>query len=127
MSRNSDSDLVIVIAIAVVIGVCSGIVSVFGVTWKVAFEVFINLLVWGLVIGFITYSGFLGGTWPIFCGWLILAFAPVLNHWAGGRFGDPLYIEPSWYGKALWQWVMAMSLVGAGYGFKWWQKSRYYY
>lgn len=126
MSRN-DNEMAMAVCAAVVVGVCAGIVSIFGVPWKVSFEVFPNLLVWCVVLGGMVYFGFLGSTWPALLGWLILVFGPILNHWAGGRFGDPLYIEPAWYGKAAWQWLMALSLAGAGYGFKLWRRNRYYY
>jgi hypothetical protein len=125
VSRNN-TEMEMAICAAVVVGVCAGIVTIFDVPWKVSFEVFPNLLVWCVALGGMVYFGFLGSAWPVLLGWLILVFSPILNHWAGGRFGDVLYIEPAWYGKAAWQWLMAISLIGAGYGLKLWRKNRYY-
>ena len=127
MSQSNGAEVVAFCVIATMVIVCGAIVTWFGVPWTVALEVLPKLLVWGVVLGCAMYFGFFGSTWPIFLGTLIKVFSPVLNHWAGGRFGDPLYIEPAWYGESVWQFTMAATLIGAGYGLKLWWNNRYSY
>ncbi|MGV2843748.1 hypothetical protein ACE1OG_07615 [Aeromonas hydrophila] len=132
MSRNNDGSDVLVISGGILALFTWGIVSVFGVPWKVAIDTVPGMLMWIVLFGvtvFLQKEDILGkftDTWPLLLGGMILVLSPILNHWAGGRYGEPLFIEPAWYGKSSWQWLMSISIAAAGFGFKWWRRDRYY-
>lgn len=126
MSRNS-SDLGLAISIAAVVGVCWFIAQAFGVPFKVAVEVLPRVMVWGALLAAAIYVGYLEFCWPAFLGTVITVLSPILDHWAGGRIGETLRIDPAWYGEGTWQFVMAVALTGCGYGVRWWWNNRYSY
>jgi len=128
MSSKSDDSIgmALVICGGLVILATWWVMSTFEVPWSVALEALYRMVIWALLmIGAFylqaqDYPGRIQDSWPIFLGTSVIVLSPILKHWAGGRFGDPLFIEPAWYGKDGWQILMTVGVIALGYALKWW-------
>lgn len=129
-SKSDDTSSIALIALVVFGGLVflalRWVMSTFEVPLPVAGEALYRMVIWALLmLGALylkaqDYPGRIQDSWPIFLGTSVIVFSPILKHWAGGRFGDPLFIEPAWYGKDGWQILMTVGVIALGYALKWW-------
>ncbi|MFQ2293935.1 hypothetical protein ACK323_20810 [Aeromonas enteropelogenes] len=130
-SKSDDTSSIALIALVVFGGLVllalRWVMSTFEVPLPVAGEALYRMGIWAVLVSIAFFylqandlPGRIQDSWPIFMGTSVIVFSPILKHWAGGRFGDPLFIEPAWYGKDGWQILMTVGVIALGYALKWW-------
>lgn len=130
-SKSDDTSSIALIALVVFGGLVflalRWVMSAFEVPLPVAVEALYRMGIWAVLVSIAFFylqandlPGRIQDSWPIFMGTSVIVFSPILKHWAGGRFGDPLFIEPAWYGKDGWQILMTVGVIALGYALKWW-------
>ncbi|QWZ95845.1 hypothetical protein I6L41_06175 [Aeromonas sp. FDAARGOS 1411] len=130
-SKSDDTSSIALIALVVFGGLVflalRWVMSAFEVPLPVAVEALYRMGIWAVLVSIAFFylqandlPGRIQDSWPIFMGTSVIVFSPILKHWAGGRFGDPLFIEPAWYGKDGWQTLMTVGVIALGYVLKWW-------
>ncbi|EJK5917179.1 hypothetical protein NLH84_004305 [Escherichia coli] len=128
MSGNNDGSGVILLCMAGV-GLAGLFISnTFGVPFLEGIKILPKLLVWLVVFGLITYSGFLRSVIPIALATLWACFTPILDYKAGWRPEDSFQPEVAWYGTSSGQTIVFFAILIIGYGILYWinSRNRYY-
>lgn len=119
--RNNSIGVVLVVSLVVAAVAVLGIAHYFDVPLSVGVNVLPSLLLLGVISGALWWTGYLRWTWPLCLGGLWLSFLPVVDYKAGitdDEFPLMPYIE--WYGHGIWQAVIFIAIVGAGYAITKW-------
>lgn len=116
MSGNNDGSGVILLFMAGV-GLAGLFISnTFGVPFLEGIKILPKLLVWLVVFGLITYSGFLRSVIPIALASLWACFIPILDYKAGWRPESSFQPEVAWYGTSTAQTIVFFAILIIGYG-----------
>ncbi|WP_097346478.1 hypothetical protein [Escherichia coli] len=125
MSSSNESGVILAVCfVAVVLGAL-GISQFFDVPFSVGVKIVPYLVFLGIVTGGLWWYQALSWSWPLCLGGLWLSFLPVVDYKAGVRGDDfPLPMDfVAWYGHGIWQGVIFLVIVVAGYGFMKWRDS----
>lgn len=121
MSSSNDGAMLAVCFVAVILSAI-GISNFFDVPFSVGVKMVPGLVILATIVFGVWWYQMLPLTWPLCVGGLWLCFIPILDYKAGLREDDfPLPMDyVAWYGHGLWQGLIFLAIVVAGYGFiKW--------